>query len=91
MDAEATRYGRFLTMRWLRAIGRVAYGLYLWHALVFTAVRHQWGDESVWLKSTIAIGGTAAIVAFSWFVVEKPILARERPTPQSSEPAPSAA
>lgn len=91
MDAEQTRYGRLLSMAWLRAIGRVAYGLYLWHAFVFIAVRHFWDDESVWLKSVLALGGTAAIVAFSWFVVEKPILARKRPTPQSAAPASSPA
>ena len=89
LDASTTRYGRALSVGWLRAIGKVAYGLYLWHAFVFIAVRHWWGDESFWLKSVLAIGGTAAIVVFSWFVVEKPMLARKNRPVQS--PAPTSA
>ncbi len=78
IDASETFYGRVLSFSWLRGIGKVAYGLYLWHVLVFAVVRHTLGDESVWVKSTVAIGATATIVALSWFVVEKPILDRRK-------------
>lgn len=76
VDASETAYGRLLSTRWLRAVGRVAYGLYLWHVLVFTVVRHTLDAQSVWLQSSVAIAATAAIVSLSWVWVEKPILAR---------------
>jgi peptidoglycan/LPS O-acetylase OafA/YrhL len=78
LGSEGTLYGRVLTMSWLRAIGKVAYGLYLWHVFVFAAVRHWFGDESVLLKTVLALGITAAITMASWFWVERPALAYKR-------------
>lgn len=79
LGAQDTMYGRVLSWAWLRAIGKVAYGLYLWHVLVFTAVRHWYGDESILLKTILAVGITAGITAASWFFVERPMLAYKSP------------
>jgi peptidoglycan/LPS O-acetylase OafA/YrhL len=78
LGSEGTLYGRLLTMPWLRAIGKVAYGLYLWHVFVFAAVKHWFGDESVLLKTVLALGITAAVTMASWFWVERPALAYKR-------------
>ena len=75
LGAKDTIYGRFLSLPWLRGIGKVAYGLYLWHALVFVAVQYWFGDESVFVRTILAVGITAGITAASWFFVERPMLA----------------
>lgn len=75
LGSQDTVYGRVLTWPWLRAIGKVSYGLYLWHHLVFTAVRYWYGDESILLKTILAVGITAGITTASWFLLERPMLA----------------
>ena len=87
LGAQNTIYGRVLSWAWLRAIGKVAYGLYLWHVLVFTAVRHWYGDESILLKTILAVGITAGVTMASWFLVERPMLAykSQRPTKKGSD------
>ena len=87
LGAQDTVYGRVLSWRWLRGIGKVAYGLYLWHALVFTAVAHWYGDESIIFKTVLAISFTAAITAASWFLVERPMLAYKSPRAPAQKPA----
>ena len=75
LGSQNTIYGRVLTWSWLRAIGKVAYGLYLWHAFVFAAVQHAYGDESLLVRSILGIGITAGVTTASWFLVERPMLA----------------
>jgi len=75
LGAQDTVYGRVLSLRWLRGIGKVAYGLYLWHVLVFLAVKHWFGDESIVLKTILTVSITAGVTAASWFLVERPMLA----------------
>ena len=86
LGAQGTAYGRVLSWPWLRGIGKVAYGLYLWHVLVFAAVRHWCGDESILLKTILAVGFTAAITAASWFLVERPMLAYKSPRAPKRKP-----
>lgn len=80
LGADDTVYGRILSFPPLRNIGKVAYGLYLWHALVFVAVRHWWGDGGWLWKTVLALAITTAVTAASWFLVEKPLL-RYKSTP----------
>lgn len=75
LGSQGTLYGRVLSWSWLRAIGKVAYGLYLWHAFVFAAVRHSFGDESLLVRTVLALSITAAITIASWLMVERPMLA----------------
>ena len=87
IGAEGTLYGRFLSMPWLRAVGKVAYGLYLWHALVFIAVHHWWADEPVLFRAVVSLGATALITTLSWLLVEKPMIARKARKVVPIEPA----
>ena len=66
-----------LTFRPLRAVGRVSYGLYLWHFFVFTIVAQKMGAYSSAERIATALGITAAATLFSWFVVEQRFLRRK--------------
>jgi peptidoglycan/LPS O-acetylase OafA/YrhL len=65
---------RVLETRALRAVGRVSYGLYIWHLPIFTAVRRY---DRTWQPSVqmiVALGLAAAATCGSWFLVERPFL-----------------
>ena len=63
-----------LTWKPLAILGKVSYGLYLWHMLIFQVMgRHfTWGPKSV--RIVIGIMIVSAVTAASWFFVEKPFL-----------------
>ncbi|MFM8974081.1 MAG: acyltransferase family protein, partial [Actinomycetota bacterium] len=69
---------RLLEAPALRAVGRVAYGLYLWHYLVFVAVERWLGDWPVMSRIAVALTVTVAATAGSWRFVEQPFLRRKR-------------
>jgi peptidoglycan/LPS O-acetylase OafA/YrhL len=65
---------RVLTLAPLRSMGRVSYGLYIWHLPVWFAVARAtqgWSDPA---RFTLAIVLTALPVALSWHLVERPFL-----------------
>jgi peptidoglycan/LPS O-acetylase OafA/YrhL len=64
---------RVLALRPLRAVGRVSYGLYLWHWPVFLAVTHaRTGlDDAPLLVARVAI--TALLTVLSYELVERPV------------------
>lgn len=66
-----------LSFRPLRAIGRVSYGLYVWHLAIFIAVSregHAWSTAARILTSLLL---TAAFTVASWHLVERPFLRRK--------------
>jgi len=66
--------GRFFTMKPLRAIGKVSYGLYLWHLPVFFAFQRHAGSWPPALRLTGAVGVTASLTLLSWYLIERPAL-----------------
>jgi peptidoglycan/LPS O-acetylase OafA/YrhL len=83
----------FLVLRPMRAIGRVSYGLYLWHLPVFAAVaRLNLPDQRQRIALALAITTVAALL--SWFLVEKTVLRVKRrlepPRPPGPHHEPSA-
>lgn len=65
---------RFLSLAPLRAVGRVSYGLYVWHPLVFFWV---WYETQTWnskARLAAALLVTAAVVSLSWVFIEQPFL-----------------
>jgi peptidoglycan/LPS O-acetylase OafA/YrhL len=56
----------------LRLVGRVSYGIYLWHPFVFTMVLHftsGWSWKAHLVTSLVVL---AAVTALSWHLVERP-------------------
>jgi len=79
---------RWLEAGWLAGLGRISYGLYLWHFAVFTyfgTLRRPGEAVAPLLLSLIAWGITFAAALLSYFLVErrflawKARLARKRP------------
>jgi peptidoglycan/LPS O-acetylase OafA/YrhL len=75
-------------MRWLRYIGRISYGLYVFHPFVFAWTYRHFPAQSMLLRAGLAVVFTFAIATFSWYGFErwfirlKEVLSPERrPTP----------
>ena len=65
--------GRLFELRPIRAVGRVSYGVYLWHMPVFFVCARA-DALPVGLRVVLALVVTAAVVMFSWYFVEQPAL-----------------
>jgi len=65
---------RFLTLSPLRAIGRVSYGLYIWHFPIFFGVGRYGGSWWSPVEALVAVGLLAVATCASWFLVERPFL-----------------
>jgi len=68
------RGARVLEWSPLRAVGRVSYGLYLWHLPVFYAVNRvgsSWGAPA---RAVVALPLSALFTMASWTLLERPIL-----------------
>ena len=65
---------RVLSIKPLRIIGMVSYGIYLWHYLVFAMVGNAWPHWSAWWQAIVALTLTAGVTTASWFLVERPFL-----------------
>lgn len=70
----------------LRAVGRVSYGIYLWHVpVMYTVARHGDGVPDL-VQLGVATAVTAGLVIASWHWVERPWL-RRKPGPAPTGPA----
>jgi peptidoglycan/LPS O-acetylase OafA/YrhL len=69
-----------LRFSWLRRIGEVSYGLYLWHMTAIEVVAQLMRHVSAWL---IPLAFLFALVPtlLSWYLVEKPALSLKRFAP----------
>jgi peptidoglycan/LPS O-acetylase OafA/YrhL len=65
---------RLLELAPLQLVGRVSYGLYLWHLAVFTAVARYTTHEPNPLRILVGFGLTIAGTTFSYLVVERPTM-----------------
>jgi peptidoglycan/LPS O-acetylase OafA/YrhL len=65
---------RVLSVKPLRIIGMVSYGIYLWHYLVFSMVGYAWPHWNAWWQSIVGLTLTAVATCISWFLIERPFL-----------------
>lgn len=80
---------RALSMRWLRTLGLVSYGLYLWHwpiKVFVTGQRLHLSDDTGGRISLFLIrcALTAMATALSWYLIEQPFR-RKKPTAELTE------
>ena len=69
---EARLIQRFLTHCWLVYIGRISYGLYLWHYPIFVRVQsYHWRPVA---ELSLEIALTAATALASFYLLERPAL-----------------
>lgn len=61
----------------VRWIGRVSYGLYVWHYVVF--------QLAPWESPALSVAVTFALAALSWYAFESPLLRLKRHFPSPSE------
>ncbi len=86
---------RLLSAAPLVAVGKVSYGLYLWHFPVILVVDEQLPDAPTAARATTVLVGTAVCTVASWVLVERPFLALKDgprtavPAPPSQEPVES--
>ncbi|HUG87031.1 MAG TPA: acyltransferase [Euzebya sp.] len=78
---------RLLSVPPLIAIGKVSYGLYLWHFPVILVVDEQLPDAPDLVRGGAVIAATAGTTLLSWFLVERPFL-KLKDGPRTSVPAP---
>ena len=70
---------RFLEMPWLRYLGKISYGMYVYHLPViwfaerFFEERLQ-GEMTIWIRAAVSLAATVFIATLSYFLLERPIL-----------------
>jgi peptidoglycan/LPS O-acetylase OafA/YrhL len=85
---------RVLGSRWLNAVGRWSYGIYLWHlpVIVLLADEFRWRSGTdgflLWFGTILAI--SVPLGAASWAWVERPAIARSKATRRRRESTPAA-
>lgn len=70
---------RFLDLPWLRYIGRISYGMYVYHFPVLWLVQRFSEDRTqaglpYWLYFSAALGITILVSTLSYYLLERPIL-----------------
>ena len=64
-------------------VGKISYGLYLWHYVVFWIVRDHTGGWSQARRVPLELGLAVAVAVASYYLLELPIVRRKaRFTPQ---------
>ena len=71
---ERSALSRVLTLSPLVAVGRVSYGLYLWHYPVLLAVQSEMAGSSELVQRLVTLVLSAATTVASWRLVEQPAL-----------------
>jgi len=68
-NADRLKFLNFMPLAW---IGKISYGLYIWHMMAFVAAGKL--PLPHWASSIIGIALSIAIAAASWYLFEKKIL-----------------
>jgi peptidoglycan/LPS O-acetylase OafA/YrhL len=83
----------WLTNNVLRLIGKISYGMYVWHVLVIRVISNLLpppeleSSHALWFDYGILVFGTLIgsllVAALSWYVIESPILRLKRLVPSN--------
>ena len=55
----------------MRFVGRISYGLYVFHPFVFLWIERHMTHQPTLLRILVAFGGTYAVALFSWYAMER--------------------
>jgi peptidoglycan/LPS O-acetylase OafA/YrhL len=76
VSSETGLLGRVLSLPWLVYLGRISYGLYLWHSPIFLHVQTRHWNKSKEIGVEVTV--TAVVVLASYYLLEKPFLKLKR-------------
>jgi peptidoglycan/LPS O-acetylase OafA/YrhL len=79
-EGRKDRLGRCLEARWLLYLGRISYGIYVYHA--FMGPLLAWIERTLGLalpagspvKAAVLVAMTIGVATVSWFVLERPLI-----------------
>jgi peptidoglycan/LPS O-acetylase OafA/YrhL len=71
--AQSSLVARVLSFPVLTFVGRISYGMYLWHYPLFTFINESRTGLSGWPLFFVRVGPTIGVAALSFFFVERPI------------------
>jgi peptidoglycan/LPS O-acetylase OafA/YrhL len=71
--AQTSPVARLLSFRAFTFIGRISYGMYLWHFPLFTFINEQRTGLSGWPLFVVRVIPTIGVATLSFFLVERPI------------------
>ena len=71
--AQSSPVARLLSFRPFTFIGRISYGMYLWHFPLFTFINEQRTGLSPWPLFVVRVIPTIGVAMLSFFFVERPI------------------
>ena len=80
---------RVLAWTPVRAVGRISYGLYLWHLPLFLVLDEQRTGLSFWPLLVLRFAATFAAATASFLLVERPALRLKRRFERVRTPAES--
>ena len=71
--AQTSILARVLSFEVFTFLGRISYGMYLWHFPLFTFINEQRTGLSSWTLFVVRVIPTIAIATLSFFLIERPI------------------
>ena len=81
--------GRIFDQPALRVVGKVSFGLYIWHVVVFGAADRWGGGAPPTLQLSVALAATVAVTSPSWVLIEAPALRWKAKFERNSADAPT--
>ena len=70
---------RFLEMPWLRYLGKISYGMYVYHLPLIWFVNRFFEERiqsggTLWAKAAVSLSATILIATLSYYFLERPVL-----------------